>query len=361
MLRICVVLLPLTGCVGITADRGAMSTAPAASPDVKMLADAMLPALYQGDLPCADCAGIRIALDIRADRVYFLRQTYLGKGAGVGEIFDDIGVWSISPDAQTVILKGGHEAPLLFSIENPETLRKLDTEGKPIESTLNYELRRNASYRPLEPRVLMRGMYSYMADAGIFRECITQLKLPVAQSGDNAALESAYQSARQQVHEEVLVNVDGRVGLRPRMEGAGEQQTLIVERFVSARQGETCDASASATLENTHWTLVQAMGEPVVTPADRSEAYLTLDPIGTKAVGFGGCNRFAGVYQLDGDTLRFKDVAMTMMACVDSNNPETRFVRVFNDAAHWRVTGQELVLSDAAGKPVATFRARAKP
>lgn len=359
VLRICLMLLPLAGCVGVTADRGAISAPPVASPDVRMLTDAMLPAVYEGDLPCADCPGIRVALDIRADRVYFLRQTYLGRGAGAS--FDDIGVWSITPDAQTVILRGGREAPLQFSIENSETLRKLDTEGKPIESTLNYELRRNASYRPLEPRVLMRGMYSYMADAGIFRECITQLKLPVAQLGDNAALESAYQRARQQPNEEMLVSLDGRIALRPRMEGGGQQQAVIVERFVSARPGETCDAPVSATLENTHWTLVHAMGEPVVTPADRSEAYMTLDPIGTKAVGFGGCNRFSGVYQVDGDKLHFKDVAMTMMACMDSHNPETRFVRVFNDAAHWKVSGQELVLSDAAGKPIATFRARAKP
>lgn len=360
-LRICVMSLPLAGCVGLTADRGAMSPPPAASADVRMLADAMLPALYEGELPCADCKGIRVSLDIRSDRVYFLRQTYLGKGPGAGESSDDIGVWSMSADAQMVTLRGGREAPLQFSIENPETLRKLDSAGKPIESTLNYELRRNASYRPLEPRVPMRGIYTYMADAGIFRECLTQLKLPVAQEGDNAALESGYQRARQQPAEEVLVNVDGRIALRPRMEGGGQQQTVVVERFVGARPGETCDASTSATLENTHWTLVQAMGEPVVTPADRREAYMTLDPIGTRVAGFGGCNGFSGVYQLDGDKLHFKDVAMTMMACTDSQNPEARFVRVFNEAAHWKVAGQELVLWDASGKPVATFRARAKP
>jgi len=359
-LRLCVVLLPLAGCVGITADREAMSAPPAASADVRMMAGAMLPALYEGELPCADCAGIRYSLDIRGDRVYFLRQTYLGKGAGAGESLDDIGVWSITPDAQTVILSGGREEALRFSIENTETLRKLDAAGNPIESTLNYELRRNASYKPLEPHVPMRGMYSYMADAGVFRECITQLKLPVAQSGDNAALESAYSGARKEPREELLVNLEGRIAVRARMEGGGEQQTVVVDRFVNVLPGQTCEAPASATLENTHWTLVQAMGEPVITPADRAEAYMTLDPIGTKVVGFSGCNRFAGVYQLDGHKLHFKDVAMTMMACQDSRNPETRFVRVFNDAVHWKVVGQELELADSAGKPIATFKARIK-
>jgi copper homeostasis protein (lipoprotein) len=202
-----------------------------------MLADAMLPALYEGTLPCADCTGIRYSLDIRAYRVYFLRQTYLGKRDGTEESFDDIGVWSASPDAQAIILKGGRESALSFSIENPETLRKLDVEGKPIASTLNYELRRNASYRPLEPRVQMRGMYSYMADAGIFRECITQLKLPVAQLGDNAALEAAYGRSRTEPNQQLLVNLEGRIALQPRTGGwgAADPDRRPVHRYGRAR------------------------------------------------------------------------------------------------------------------------------
>jgi heat shock protein HslJ len=349
----------LAGCVDIPTQAEIQAKPPAASPAARMLAGAMLPALYEGVLPCADCAGIRYSLDIRADRVFFLRQTYLGKHDAAEESFDDIGVWSASPDAQAIILKGSREAAIQFSIENPETLRKLDLEGKPIVSTLNYEIRRNASYRPLEPRVLMRGMYSYMADAGWFRECTTQLSLPVAQAEDNAALESAYARERKEPNEQLLVILNGRIAMQPRMEGDGMQQTLIVERFISVAPGQACETASSATLENTHWTLVRALGEPVVTPADRAEAYLMLDPIGTRVTGFSGCNRFAGGYVREGDHLRFEQVAMTMMACADERNPEARFVRVMNDAVHWKLVGQELELSDQAGRSLATFRARA--
>ena len=355
-----VMLLSLAGCVDIPAASEVQPTPPAASPAARMLAGAMLPALYEGILPCADCAGIRYSVDLRADRVYFLRRTYLGKHDGVDESFDDIGVWSASPDAHAIILRGGREAPLSFSIENSETLRKLDVEGKPIVSALNYEIRRNASYRPLEPRALMRGIYSYMADSGWFRECITQLKLPVAQAGDNAALESAYGRARKEPNEQLLVNLEGRIALRPRMEGGGEQQSLVVDRFINVWPGQACESPTSATLENTHWTLLRVLGEPVVTPADRTEAYLTLDPIGTRVVGFSGCNRFAGGYERDAEHLRFKEVAMTMMACQDNRNPETKFVQVLNDAVHWKVAGNELELFDQAGKSVATFKARIK-
>ena len=348
------------GCVGVTQDPTVKPAPPAASPDVRMLADAMLPALYEGVLPCADCQGIRYSLDVRQGRVYFLRTTYLGKGAGEGEAYDDIGTWTMSPDANKVILRGGREASLMFSIENPETLRKLDTAGNPIESTLNYELKRNASYKPLEPRVLMRGVYSYMADAGVFRECLTQLKFPVAQVADNAALERAYSSAREQPGQELLVKVDGRIAMQPRMEGSGTQQSLIVEKFVAVMPGENCSgAAASATLENTHWKLVEAGGQPVVTAADRKEAYFRLDPMGNQVQGFGGCNQFGGSYQVEGRTLKFSQVRMTMMACTDTNNPEQKFTAAINGAAAWKITGNQLDLLNASGALLARFEARA--
>ena len=349
----------LAGCFGVTQDATVKPAPPVASPDVRMMADAMLPALYEGVLPCADCAGIRYSLDVRRDRVYFLRMTYLGKGAGEGDSFYDIGAWSMSPDASKVILRGSGEAPLIFSIENPETLLKLDAAGNPIQSTANHELKRNASYKPLEPRVMMRGVYTYMADAGLFRECLTQLKFPVAQTADNAALERAYSAARQQPGQEVLVKVDGRIAMQPRMEGSGTQPALVVEKFIAVMPGETCAGTASATLENTHWKLVEAGGQPVVTPADRQEAYFRLDPLGNQLQGFSGCNQFGGGYKVEGRTLRFTQVSMTMMACVDTNNPEQRFTTAVNSVAAYKISGNRLELLDSAGATLARFEARA--
>lgn len=353
--------LALAGCFGVTQDPTVKPAPPVASPDVRMLADAMLPALYEGVLPCADCPGIRYSLDVRKDRVYFLRRTYLGKGAGgEGESFYEIGTWNMSPDANRVILRSAKDTPTVFSIENPETLRALDQAGNEIKSTLNYELKRNASYKPLEPRTEMRGLYTYMADAGLFRECLTQLRYPVAQAADNAALERAYSTARQQPGEEVLVKVDGRIAMQPPMEGSGLLPTLVVEKFIAVMPGETCTgAAASATLENTHWRLVEAGGQAVVTPADRREAFFRLDPLGNQVQGFAGCNQFGGSYKVEGRTLRFDQVRMTMMACTDQNNPEQNFTRAINSAAGYKISGNNLELLDASGAVLARFEARA--
>jgi len=42
----------------------------------------------------------------------------------------------------------------------------------------------------------MRGLYSYMADAGMFVECGSNERLPVTMEADNLALERAYLNSR---------------------------------------------------------------------------------------------------------------------------------------------------------------------
>ena len=55
------------------------------------------------------------------------------------------------------------------------------------------------------------------------------LRMPVAQEGDNAALEAAYSKARQMAGAPLLAVVEGRVEDRLPMEGNLERPTLIVE------------------------------------------------------------------------------------------------------------------------------------
>jgi copper homeostasis protein (lipoprotein) len=179
----------------------------------------MLPVSFIGELPCADCPGIRYHVNLFPDRVFFLRTTYIGRGDDAAH--DDIGSWVVSSDRTMLLLKGGREAPAMFRIKDETTLRLLNVEGRDIESSLNYDLQRTKNLEPLEPRLAMRGMYRYLADAGLFTECLTRRRWPVAQEKDNAALESAYTKARLTAGEELLVNLEGQVAMRPKMEGQG--------------------------------------------------------------------------------------------------------------------------------------------
>ena len=316
-----------------------------------------LPATFAGDLPCADCQGIRHQLELFPDQAFFLRMTYLGKGDDAG--FDDIGSWVVASDRRTLVLHGSHEAPLKFAIKDANTLRKLDPEGREIASSLNYHLKSTKDLQSLEPRLRMRGMYKYFADAGRFTECLTRRNWPVAQEQDNAALESAYSKARRQPGEELLVNVEGRVAMRPKMEGEGQQPTLVVERFIGVWPGETCGARfATEPLENTYWKLTR-LGDTAVTVASQQrEPHFILNPKSRRAGGSGGCNRLTGSYELNGDRLTFGQMAGTMMACLEGMDTEKAFLDALRQVNKWKIAGQHLELFDAAGKLVARFEAR---
>jgi copper homeostasis protein (lipoprotein) len=317
-----------------------------------------LPASFIGELPCADCPGIRYQINLFPDRAFFSRMTYLGRGDDADS--DDIGSWVVSSDRGTIILKGTREPAAMLKIKDANTLRMLDIEGRDIESPLNYDLQRTKDVEPLEPRLAMRGMYRYLADAGWFTECLTRRKWPVAQEKDNAALESTYLKARLTPGEELLVKLEGQIAMRPRMEGQGAQPTLVVERFIGVWPDEKCGARfSSASLENTYWKLTRLGGKPVTLAPKQREPHFVLDSKTKRIAGFGGCNRFTGTYQQKGDRLTLGKMAMTFMACPEEMETERDFIRILEQASSWKILGDQLELFDSGGGFLARFRASA--
>jgi copper homeostasis protein (lipoprotein) len=346
-----VFLLFVSGCQGIDSIRSKNHSSGKATQTLEF------PSSYLGILPCANCSGIRYTLNLWPDKAFFLRMTYLGKGQGEGDSFYDIGQWRI--DDEILTLMGGKEASQMFAIKDADTLRKLDTEGKEIQSRLNYDLTRSERFEPLEPQLPMRGMYSYMADAGMFQECLTGWRLPVAQIGDNAALEAAYSKARREPGEALLVNLEGTIAIRPKTEGEGTQPTLIVVHFNKIWPDETCGPGYSTTkLENTYWKLVRLGNEPVTVGAGEKEPYMTLMHQGERVQGFAGCNRMMGSYELNGENLKFGRMASTRMACQNGMELESAFMQALESTVKWKIAGEYLELSDLKGALVARFESR---
>ena len=258
---------------------------------------APLPATFIGVLPCADCPGLRYHLNLFPDRSFFLRMTYLERPAV--EPQDDIGSWVLSSDRRVLILKGGREAPEMLALADGQRLRMLDGDGNPLPASLPSELQRAESFQPLEPRLLLRGMYVYMADAGLFSECLTGQRWPVAQEGANAALESAYVKARSSPGAPLLASVEGRVALRPRMEGAGTVPTLIVDRFLNVRPRERCGPRfVAAPLQKTPWKLTRLGDQAIGASGPRPAPSLMFHGDPPRFSGSDGCNRFMGSYTL---------------------------------------------------------------
>jgi copper homeostasis protein (lipoprotein) len=236
---------------------------------------------------------------------------------------------------------------------------KLDLEGREIESALNYDLKRAASLQPIEPRVGMTGMYRYMADAGIFTDCLSRRRMPVSQEQDNAALEAAYAKARREPGEELLVSLEGQIAMRPKMEGDGVQPKLVVERFINVWPGETCGAQfATANLENTYWKLTRLRNDAVIVGDKQREPHLVLRSQDRRLGGAGGCNRLTGSYELDGDKLAFGKMAATKMACLHAMDTEQSFLDALAQVKTWKIVGEHLELFDASCNLLARFEAR---
>ena len=271
-----------------------------------------LPATYAGTLACADCDGIRYHLNLFRDDSFALHTTPVGKA---GPASDDLGSWAVSSDRRVLVLQGRADEPLLFAIQPGNTLRKLDADGRPVAGKPTHELRRT-TFQPVDVRAPMKGAYTYLADAGMFLECSTGQRWPVAQVGVSRELENAYAKMRPAPGAAVLVEVDGLATGRPRVEGQGTQTTLVVERIRRVLPKESCAPRfAAAPLVDTHWRLTH-LGDRVIPAATdrRREPSLTFTAEGSSFSGSSGCNRLIGTYIASNATITMKSGG-TMMAC----------------------------------------------
>jgi len=110
-------------------------------------------------------------------------------------------------------------------------------------------------------------------------------------------------------------------------------------------------------LENTYWKLTYLGDAPVVAPERQRDAHFILHPSDKRVSGSGGCNRFTGGYELEGDRLSFGRMAATMMACADAMDTEKAFLSALQQAARARIKEQHLELLDASGSVLARFQA----
>lgn len=130
-------------------------------------------------------------------------------------------------------------------------------------------------------------------------------------------------------------------------------------RSPSAESGSEEDGNppADRPLHGTHWKLTHLGETPVEVTENQTAPHLVLADDTQRVSGSGGCNRVMGGFQLDGDKLRFGQMASTMMACVAGMEQEQQFLHVLKEVEGYRIQGNHLEMLDAAGTVVARFEA----
>jgi copper homeostasis protein (lipoprotein) len=316
------------------------------------------PASFSGTLPCEDCPGIRHWLNLLPDKVFHLRTRPLNESDVEGESSDEIGIWDLSADGDTLILHPTLGRPSKLLIETPSVLNLIEKRGSEVQSEQPHELYRT-EYRSIEPRLFLRGKYAKIEDGGVFRECVTGRRLLVADEGENAQLEEEYLRFRKQYGDDLLVSLQGRITRQERSNGSGHQEILIVERMGHFWPAEVCGRWVSlATLKDSYWYLMRLRGKPVITPITEHEPYMRLASESYKVDGFGGCSSFGGEFELEGENLRFNAIRMGERVCPEGKEQQEVFADVLEATARWRIRSGLLELYDIDGALIAWFEPR---
>lgn len=106
------------------------------------------PVTYAGLLPCADCPGIQYQLNLLANHHFRLRLEYVDRNA----IFDTHGRWYFIQDGTRLVLREADtkSSPRKWAVINDgQRLRMLGASGEPVQSELNFDLKRQTAFEPL--------------------------------------------------------------------------------------------------------------------------------------------------------------------------------------------------------------------
>ncbi len=307
------------------------------------------PSSWTGDIPCADCDGVRTSLTLFPNGTYRSQGAYLGAAADGDTIFSDFGRWILSDGRTRVQLRGSADVPGQFAVDPDGALQMLDPEGNPIDSKLNYRLAPVAQPIVIIHPARLVGAFAYMADAATFIECGSGLQFPVANGGDYLALERAYSSSGVRPGQPVPVRVRAHLDELPAMEG-GTAVTVVIDSLDRVERDASCAALRTQdAIAADNWRLVTLVGDsaPITVPAD-SPATFSWDRADGRFAGNSGCNRFSASGVLRGTTLAARQPMGTKMACPEGTamTIESRLLALLERPLGLRVQADTLVWSD---------------
>jgi heat shock protein HslJ len=128
---------------------------------------------------------------------------------------------------------------------------------------------------------------------------------------------------------------------------AATQETPKVPAVKDAVKEVNLTGSVWHYIQLKRWKLIQMNGQM----QEQSPIWLEFDTTARRISGNGGCNKLAGAYNLATDTIAFRQIISTRMACVDqaANEREVTFLRLLSDHTYtFDVADQTLQLYDSS-------------
>lgn len=116
---------------------------------------------------------------------------------------------------------------------------------------------------------------------------------------------------------------------------------LVATIAACGGSGDRAGSVAPASLTGTSWTAMVVAGQPVVAGHEPTVAFSS-----DQVKGSGGCNSFSGTYRYRPGTIKFENLAMTAMACLDAS------IGVVEGRFSTALIGATTVYMDAEGRMV---------
>ncbi|MDR7150415.1 heat shock protein HslJ [Hydrogenophaga palleronii] len=111
--------------------------------------------------------------------------------------------------------------------------------------------------------------------------------------------------------------------------------------MLAACAGASSAPAGAAALVGTEWRLESINGLPVM---DRSAASLQFPESG-RVAGNGSCNTFVGAVAVDNESIIFRQMASTKMACMGgAGEQETRYMEALRQAQRYQVQDGQLLI-----------------
>ena len=185
----------------------------------------------------------------------------------------------------------------------------------------------------------LEGMFRYMADAALFRDCRSNKVFPVSMEGAYIELERAYLNSGIDAGSEVMVELSGRFLERPAMEGNHNEVKLIVDDFDHLYVEDSCAPDVHAQLAGTYWKLLELGNIRVKTDENRREAHMILASQASRVKGHTGCSRLFGYFDAHEDSLDFYDLAPAESTCTQGLETESLFLAALEATTRYEISG----------------------
>lgn len=116
---------------------------------------------------------------------------------------------------------------------------------------------------------------------------------------------------------------------------------------------------STTSITETYWKLKILEGKDVQMAKNQErEVFFILKSKDNQVTGFGGCNSLTGTYSLaEGNRINFSEMGATLMACPDVDFNESEFLKIFELADNYQITGDRLELNVGRRAPLAIFEA----